>query len=191
MIAHALQTNLPVIKTLQDCADWSKTVAPYLPELYTLPQQVVANIGDTNALKALYLSMNPLISALGFALYVLAPGVLIASEIERNYSEVDRLWSFLPVLYNCHYALWAHLHGLPTQRLDHVVAVSVLWGARLTFNYARKGGYSLGSEDYRWARVKSYIGPFWMFLLNVTFISFAQSVRLHAHSHSLHFSLID
>ncbi len=25
----------------------------------------------------------------------------------------------------------------------------LLWGARLTFNFARKGGYS-GTEDYRW-----------------------------------------
>jgi steroid 5-alpha reductase family enzyme len=33
-----------------------------------------------------------------------------------------------------------------------------VWGARLTFNFARKGGYSWkfwsGEEDYRWEEVR-------------------------------------
>jgi len=31
-----------------------------------------------------------------------------------------------------------------------------LWGVRLTYNFARKGGYSLTGEDYRWAWVHSW-----------------------------------
>lgn len=47
---------------------------------------------------------------------------------------------------------------------------------RLTFNYWRKGGYNIGSEDYRWGVIKAKLpGPVF-FALNVTFISFSQNV---------------
>jgi steroid 5-alpha reductase family enzyme len=49
---------------------------------------------------------------------------------------------------------------------------------RLTYNYFRKGGYSVGSEDYRWAIIKDYVGPVGMFIFNITFISFGQSILL-------------
>lgn len=176
MLVPALDITIPVIKRLPECSDFSKTVVPYLPQLYSLPQLVFARINDFDALKELYISTNPLITPLAFSLYVLTPAVLIVSEINKNYSQVDRLWSIIPVVYNCHYALWAHLCGLPAQRLDHIMAVSILWGARLTFNYWRKGGYSIGSEDYRWERVREIAGPLGMFLFNVTFISLGQNV---------------
>jgi len=171
---------LPAIKSLPQCADVYRTVLPYLPELYELPKQIYSHINDPTALKTLYLATNPLISALAFAL-ALAPVVLVVSEINKNYSQVDRLWSILPVLYNCHYATWAHMAGLPTNRLNHIVAISILWGLRLTFNYWRKGGYQIGSEDYRWEVLKEKIGPVLMFIFNVLFISLAQSVcSLHS-----------
>jgi len=166
---------LPALKSLPECADFSKTVLPYLPQLYDLPRKIFENINDWEALQHVYMTTNPLMTALGFALF-LTPVVLIVSEVNRNYSQVDRLWSILPVIYNGHYRLWAHLAGLPAQRLDHILAVTVLWGARLTFNYWRKGGYSVGSEDYRWATVKNYAGPVTMFIFNVVFISLAQNV---------------
>lgn len=53
-----------------------------------------------------------------------------------------------------------------------------VWSARLTFNYWRKGGYEIGSEDYRWAIIKDKIGYWPMFAFNVTFISFIQNVSL-------------
>jgi steroid 5-alpha reductase family enzyme len=115
-------------------------------------------------------------TALAFATMFVTPIVLAVSEINRNYSQVDRLWSLLPAIYNVHYAVWAHLNGLPTMKLDHVMAVSIIWGARLTFNYWRKGGYQVGSEDYRWNIVKDYVGGPGMFIFNVTFISLGQNV---------------
>lgn len=30
-----------------------------------------------------------------------------------------------------------------------------LWGLRLSFNFARKGGYNLSEEDYRWKILKN------------------------------------
>jgi steroid 5-alpha reductase family enzyme len=171
----SLAVALPAVKSLPDCANFFTTVAPFLHQLYDLPQRVFAHINDLQALQQVYLSTNPLVVALAFALFV-TPIVFIVAEVNKNYSQVDRLWSILPVIYNCHYALWAHLAGLPTQRLNHVMAVSVLWGARLTFNYWRKGGYTVGSEDYRWERVKEYVGPVGMFVFDAVFIALAQNV---------------
>ncbi|KAL5113268.1 hypothetical protein ACEQ8H_008860 [Pleosporales sp. CAS-2024a] len=168
---------LPLVKTLPECADFSKTVAPFLPQLYDLPSRVAAHITDVQGLKEIYLATNPLITSVAIALF-LSCLVFVLSELNRNYSQVDRLWSILPGFYNVHYALWAHYNGLPTARLNHVMAVSVLWSARLTFNYWRKGGYSVGSEDYRWAIIKDYVGPVGMFLMNLTFISLGQNILL-------------
>jgi steroid 5-alpha reductase family enzyme len=167
---------LPLVKTLPECADYAKTVHPFLPQLYDLPYQVAAHITDLQALKHVYVNTNPLMTALAFATMFVTPVVLAVSEINRNYSQVDRLWSILPVLYNAHYTMWAHLNGLPTTKLDHIMAVSIIWGARLTFNYWRKGGYQVGSEDYRWNTVRADVGALGMFILNVTFVSLIQNV---------------
>ena len=169
---------LPAIKAVTDCADFSQTVRPYLPQLYALPQLIYTALqsGDKlNELRILYLSTNPLIFTLALSLF-LSPVFLIVSEINKNYSQVDRAWSILPTVYIAHYCFWAHQHGLPTQWLDNILLFSVAWSARLTFNYWRRGGYSIGSEDYRWAHVKKSTSPMAMFILNATFISFAQNV---------------
>nr|POF17323.1 uncharacterized protein CFP56_65190 [Quercus suber] len=171
--------SLPTVTSLADCADWSKTVSPYLPQLYALPSQFAATIADPAALRDLYLTTNPAVFALAFSL-ALFPVFLVVSEINRNYSQVDRVWSILPTVYNIHYAVWARLNGLPTQRVDNVMAFSVVWSMRLTYNYWRKGGYNIGSEDYRWELIKKRIGPVAFFLLNIVFISSLQSVLLWA-----------
>ena len=50
---------------------------------------------------------------------------------------------------------------------------------RLTFNYWRKGGYQIGSEDYRWEVVSAKVNNrFIWFLFNVVFISLTQSLLL-------------
>ena len=125
---------LPKIESLADCTDFSKTVLPYVPQLYDLPQQIIQSILDPQALKQVYLSTNPLISALAFSLF-LAPLFLIVSEINKNYSQVDRLWSILPTLYNAHFVIYAHALSLPSQRLDSFIFTSALWSVRLTFLY--------------------------------------------------------
>ncbi|KAB2572890.1 Uncharacterized protein DBV05_g8434 [Lasiodiplodia theobromae] len=172
-------TVLPAIKSLADCADWSKTVEPFIPQLKTLPYDIAEHVTNLEELKAIYVSTNPLISGFAFSLAI-APLFLLASEINRNYSQVDRFWSLLPTVYNAHFSLWAHLAGVPSQRVDNVLAFSMLWSIRLTYNYWRKGGYSIGSEDYRWAIIKSKVPAAAFFLFNVTFISTIQSVLLFA-----------
>lgn len=48
----------------------------------------------------------------------------------------------------------------------------------MTYNYYRKGGYSIGSEDYRWEVVKEYAGPAAFFIFNIIFICLAQCLLL-------------
>lgn len=184
---------LPVVRTLAECADYNSTVGPYFYQLRPLPEILLDSITNPAALKQLYLDTNPLITAIAFSL-ALAPLFLLISEINKNYSQVDRAWSILPTIYNLHYAVYAHLAGLRTTRLDVLAVVSTIWSVsaqlpfvissltpyqfRLSYNYYRKGGYSVGSEDYRWATVKNYTGPVVFFFFNIVFISLAQSLLL-------------
>jgi len=117
---------LPVIKSIADCSSLEKTVLPYLPQLYDLPQQLLQSWNNPAELQNIYLATNPLISALAFSLF-LAPVFLVISEFNKNYSQVDRCWSILPTVYNAHYVIYAHLSGLETQRLDNLVAFSAVW----------------------------------------------------------------
>ena len=121
--------SLPVVRSLADCTDVSKTILPYLPQLYDLPQQIYQNINNLQALKVLYISTNPLITASALSLF-LAPVFLIVSEVNRNYSQVDRCWSILPTIYNAHYTLYAHAAGLSTRRLDTLLLISGIWSVR-------------------------------------------------------------
>lgn len=100
-------------------------------------------------------------AALAFACWLL-------SVTTGNYSQVDRLWSIAPPLYVGWFAAWA---GFGDARLDLMFVLAVLWGARLTWNFARKGGYRAGDEDYRWPELRRRLGPLWFQLLNATFIA--------------------
>ena len=124
---------LPLVKSAVACTDFSRTVVPYIFQLDALPQQFYQSATDLEALKQLYLNTNPLISAFAFSL-ALVPIVLVLSEINRNYSQIDRLWSLLPTFYNVHYVAYAHVKGLPTQRLDSLAILSIVWSVgRLPF----------------------------------------------------------
>jgi steroid 5-alpha reductase family enzyme len=74
----------------------------------------------------------------------------IVGELSENNSQVDKLWSIVPIYYAWHMAVMA---GLSDRMLLMAVLVSI-WGIRLTYNFARRGAYTwrfwAGEEDYRW-----------------------------------------
>lgn len=117
---------LPLTESVMDCADLSQTVLPYVSQLYELPQQLLQSYNDPAALSSIYLSTNPLVTAFAFSLFI-SPLFLLVSELNRNYSQVDRFWSILPTIYNAHYVVYAHMAGLPTLRLHNLLAVSTVW----------------------------------------------------------------
>ncbi len=90
------------------------------------------------------------------------------SVVTREYSWVDRIWSVAPPLY-----AWLIVARTPdaSPRLWLLAVLVTLWGARLTFNYARKGGYAPGGEDYRWSILRKKLGPVGFQLFNASFIS--------------------
>jgi steroid 5-alpha reductase family enzyme len=81
-----------------------------------------------------------------------AAACFLLAWITGDYSQTDRLWSIMPPVYACYFAV----RGWPDSRLALMALLALLWGARLTFNFARKGGYTM-EEDYRWAVLKQKI----------------------------------
>jgi steroid 5-alpha reductase family enzyme len=98
----------------------------------------------------------------------------VASTLTRNYSQVDKLWSIMPIGYTWLVAM----NGGFTPRLLLMASLITMWGIRLTFNFARKGGYHWppwkGDEDYRWEvlRQNPMLARPWVWaLFNFAFIS--------------------
>lgn len=121
---------LPAVNALDECADYYKTVEPFLPQLYSLPERLLGSVSDREALVQLYLETNPFISGAAFSLLV-ACIALILAELNRNFSQIDRAWSILPAIYNVHFALWARLSGGAHQRNDLIALFAVFWSVRM------------------------------------------------------------
>ncbi|MBR1509966.1 MAG: DUF1295 domain-containing protein [Bacteroidales bacterium] len=102
----------------------------------------------------------------------------VVGELTGNNSQMDKLWSLLPIAYT-----WVIAAGGGFSiRLVVMAILATLWGARLTYNFARKGAYKLkfweGEEDYRWAVVRSRkeFQPHWKWMaFNLFFISIYQN----------------
>jgi steroid 5-alpha reductase family enzyme len=101
----------------------------------------------------------------------------ITSVITKEYSWVDRIWSIIPIAY-----MWVFAYGanFSDTRLNVMAILVTLWGARLTFNFARKGGYAPGGEDYRWAILRQNMSPFVYQIFNIFFIVIFQNALLLA-----------
>lgn len=101
----------------------------------------------------------------------------VVSELTRNCSQVDKLWSIIPIFYTWFITSQAGMD----QRMVLMSILVTLWGVRLTYNFGRRGGYSwkfwTGEEDYRWEvlRKKPELnGKLRWTLFNLFFISFYQ-----------------
>ena len=107
----------------------------------------------------------------------------IVGEIANNNSQMDKLWSILPIAYTWIVAV----KGGFNPRLVVYAIIVTLWGIRLTINFARKGAYRLkfweGEEDYRWAilrKNKLFKSRFMWALFDLFFICIYQNVLVLA-----------
>lgn len=98
----------------------------------------------------------------------------LASIVTKDYSWVDRSWSIVPAVYLWVYAADTNFHHLT---LNVMAVVSTIWGVRLTFNFARRGGYT-GMEDYRWEVLRQKMTPAQFQIFNVFFIVLYQNLLL-------------
>jgi len=111
----------------------------------------------------------------------------IVSELSRNYSQVDKLWSLIPIAY-----AWISASYYPSPRLFIMAALVTIWGLRLSYNFSRKRGYNIipwkGEEDYRWKILrenKTLKGRFRFGLFNLFFISLYQNIVIFLFSSPL------
>lgn len=74
----------------------------------------------------------------------------IVGELTHNNSQVDKLWSIIPVFYAAYFACASGWN----ERITLMAILVAAWGTRLTYNFSRRGAYSWkfwsGEEDYRW-----------------------------------------
>ena len=106
----------------------------------------------------------------------------IVGELAQNFSQMDKLWSILPIVY-----VWiVAIRGEMKLRLVLYAVIVTIWGIRLTVNFARKGAYKLkfweGEEDYRWKIVRNRFfkkNVLWT-LFDLFFISFYQNALVLA-----------
>jgi steroid 5-alpha reductase family enzyme len=112
---------------------------------------------------------------------VVAALTFIIGEITNNNSQVDKIWSLIPIAYT-----WVIAdYGNYSIRLIIMSILVTLWGVRLTANFAMKGAYQWrfwgGEEDYRWQvlRQKPEFKPRWKWtLFNLLFISGYQNALI-------------
>ncbi|HOY33134.1 MAG TPA: DUF1295 domain-containing protein [Bacteroidales bacterium] len=105
----------------------------------------------------------------------------IVGELTGNNSQVDKLWSIVPIIY-----IWViAAYGDFSPRLILMGTLVTIWGIRLTMNFALKGAYQwrfwAGEEDYRWQvlRKKKEFSPRWKWsLFNLFFISGYQNILI-------------
>jgi len=106
--------------------------------------------------------------------------VFVLSEFSRNYSQTDKIWSITPFVYT-----WILVCDARTLLM---AIISTIWGCRLTWNFARRGGYTWppweGDEDYRWKYLQDGFlvnilkNKFVWVVFNFLFISLYQHVLL-------------
>jgi len=107
----------------------------------------------------------------------------VVGQLTHNNSQMDKLWSILPIAYTWVIAV----KGGMDPRLVIYAVIVTLWGIRLTVNFARKGAYRLkfweGEEDYRWQvlRQNKYLkNPVAWAMFNLFFISIYQNALVLA-----------
>ena len=96
---------------------------------------------------------------------------------------LPQLWSIVPAVY-CFFLYYRStieteqtMDSGTVHRLLLIAVLTTLWAVRLTWNFARKGGYS-GGEDYRWVEVESWMTKFQFECFNVVFVVGAQMTVL-------------
>lgn len=107
----------------------------------------------------------------------------IVGEITGNNSQMDKLWSILPIVY-----AWIIVGKSDFNLRLIVMAILItIWGVRLTLNFAKKGAYSIkfwsGEEDYRWIvlRENPKLNRRWKWaFFDLFFISIYQNVLVLA-----------
>ncbi|MXY51089.1 MAG: DUF1295 domain-containing protein [Gammaproteobacteria bacterium] len=128
------------------------------------------------------LAGTPFGSALELCL-VLIVFCWVAAIVLRENVWLDRVWSLCPPIY-C--LLVAARDGFDSARINLMTLLVLLWAVRLTFNFARKGGFRRGGGDYRWVVVEERLGPLRFQIANILFIVPSQLLLIWLFTSPIH-----
>jgi steroid 5-alpha reductase family enzyme len=110
---------------------------------------------------------------LGVAAYCFVVG-----ELTHNNSQVDKLWSIVPIAYASYFAYASDWQP----RVTLMALLVAVWGIRLTYNFSRRGAYTWkfwsGEEDYRWQVLRNdpmFNGKWKWMAFNLFFICLYQN----------------
>lgn len=124
---------------------------------------------------------SELLSTMGFSVSLVVAYCFLVGELSKNNSQVDKLWSIIPIYYVWQMTVLGDFHP----RMIFMSILVTIWGIRLTYNFARRGAYQLkfwaGEEDYRWEILRQRPGfnnRFVWMLFNLFFISAYQNVLI-------------
>jgi steroid 5-alpha reductase family enzyme len=129
------------------CADTTmiKTIIILIATLILLP--VIAFRVDPHPISD---AQRHVIYVSGLIALITALLCFTLSELTGNHSQVDKLWSIMPIGYTWYFSYasgWC-------PRVALMAICATIWGIRLTYNFSRRGAYRLkfwvGEEDYRW-----------------------------------------
>ncbi|MXY70935.1 MAG: DUF1295 domain-containing protein [Acidobacteriia bacterium] len=129
------------------------------------------------------LSGQPYGSALELCLVLVVLAWIVTLVTGDCCEWMDRLWALSPPVY-C--LMVAVLGGFDVARVNLMTALVILWGARLTYNFARKGGFRKGGADYRWGVLKERIGPTKFLWLNIAFVAPGQLLLMWLFTSPVH-----
>ncbi len=122
-----------------------------------------------------------IIKETAWGLFAVIAFTFVVGQLTGNNSQVDKLWSIVPAPY----AWYMTYMGGWNERMVLMSVLVSIWAARLTYNFARRGGYSWkfweGEEDYRWEVLRQRPGfknPIVWLLFNLFFICFYQNTLI-------------
>jgi steroid 5-alpha reductase family enzyme len=126
-------------------------------------------------------TQSAILGTMGISVGIVIAYCFIVGELSRNNSQVDKLWSIVPIYYVWHMTAMGDFKP----RMILMSVLVTIWGIRLTYNFARRGAYQwkfwAGEEDYRWEilRKKPGFNNRWVWMLfNLFFISAYQNVLI-------------
>lgn len=129
----------------------STRIIPQLFENLSLP-----NLYDT------IVALNPMVTSFWLTIFHVILQLTL-SILTRSFAWNDRLWSLLPLPYAILYSLHPVIssdrrtNGQFDSRLLLMCVLVTIWSFRLTFNAARRGFYTPGFVDYRYAWLQQHI----------------------------------
>ncbi|MBM3452808.1 MAG: DUF1295 domain-containing protein [Bacteroidetes bacterium] len=122
-----------------------------------------------------------ILSTMGISVSLVVGYCFLVGELSKNNSQVDKLWSVIPIYYVWHMTAMGDFHP----RMVFMSILVTIWGIRLTYNFARRGAYQwkfwAGEEDYRWEVLRKRPGfnnRFVWMIFNLFFICAYQNVLI-------------